>query len=189
MNCIQEVLNVVYRSTRSNKIERIPPGYLMARLHLLHRKRARATLTPFIQCKRRDQHKTRRDNQLSHLTPKAPASFSAVVSMENQVGAADTALAATQARVPLLHHLPVAKVRLAAFDDHKSERPNKMPFRMFFGTIKDGKDKDCEVLILLQNDHPDGRSPDQRFNIFDRLNKLRGAMSAEEAVKLVIPAV
>ncbi|KAI4704934.1 hypothetical protein J4E89_009519 [Alternaria sp. Ai002NY15] len=103
--------------------------------------------------------------------------------MENQVGAADTALAATQARVPLLHHLPVAKVRLAAFDDHKSERPNKMPFRMFFGTIKDGKDKDCEVWILLQNDHPDGRSPDQRFNIFDRLDKLRGAMSAEEAVK------
>ncbi|KAI4684226.1 hypothetical protein J4E81_009106 [Alternaria sp. BMP 2799] len=103
--------------------------------------------------------------------------------MENQVGAADTALAETQARVPLLHHLPVAKVRLAAFDDHKSERPNKMPFRMFFGTIKDGKDKDCEVWILLQNDHPDGRSPDQRFNIFDRLDKLRGAMSAEEAVK------
>ncbi|KAI4941403.1 hypothetical protein J4E86_010435 [Alternaria arbusti] len=105
------------------------------------------------------------------------------MTLQNQVGAADTALAATQARVPLLHHLPVAKVRLAAFDDHKSERPNKMPFRMFFGTIKDGKDKDCEVWILLQNDHPDGRSPDQRFNIFDRLNKLRGAMSAEEAVK------
>ncbi|KAI4606079.1 hypothetical protein J4E80_010287 [Alternaria sp. BMP 0032] len=105
------------------------------------------------------------------------------MTMGNQVGAADTALAATQAHVPLFHHLPVAKVRLAAFDDHKSERPNKMPFRMFFGTIKDGKDKDCEVWILLQNDHPDGRSPDQRFNIFDRLDKLRGAMSAEEAVK------
>ena len=155
----------------------------MARLHLLHQKRARATLTPSIQCKRRDQHKTRRDNQLSYLTPKARASISAVASMENQVGAADTSLAATQARVPLLHHLPVAKVRLAAFNDHKSERPNMMPFRMLFGTIKDGKDKDCQVWILLQNDHAAGRSPDQRFNVFDRLGKLRGAMSAEDAVK------
>jgi len=111
------------------------------------------------------------------------------MTMGNQVGAADASLAATQARVPLLHHLPVAKVRLAAFDDHKSERPNVMPFRIFFGTIKDGKDKDCEVWILLQNDHAAGRSPEQRFNIFDRLGKLRGTISAEEAVKLVIPAV
>ena len=107
------------------------------------------------------------------------------MTVENQVGAADTALAATQARVPLLHHLPVAKVRLAAFDDHKSERSNKRPFRMLFGTIKDGKDKDCQVWILLQNDHAAGRSPEQRFNIFDRLGKLRGAMSAEDAVELV----
>ena len=103
--------------------------------------------------------------------------------MENQVGAADTALAATKALVPVLHHLPVAKVRLAAFVDHKSERPNMMPFRMFFGTIKDGKDKGCEVWILLQNDHAAGRSPEQRFNIFDRLSKLRRGISAEEAVR------
>jgi len=105
--------------------------------------------------------------------------------MENQVGAADTALAETRALVPVLHHLPVAKVRLVAFVDHKSERPNMMPFRMFFGTIKDGKEKDSEVWILLQNDHAAGRSPDQRFNVFDRLGKLRGAMSAEDAVDAV----
>ena len=103
--------------------------------------------------------------------------------MENQVGAADTALAETRALVPVLHHLPVTKVRLAAFVDHKSERPNMMPFRMLFGTMKEGKDKDCQVWILLQNDHADGRSPEQRFNIFDRLSKLRGAISAEEAVR------
>lgn len=105
--------------------------------------------------------------------------------MENQVGAADTALAATQTVVPATHHLPVAKVRLVAFDDPKSERPNMMPFRMFFGTIKDGKEKDSEVWILLQNDHSAGRSPHQRFNIFDRLGRLRGAMSADDAVRLV----
>ncbi|KAH6866353.1 hypothetical protein BKA58DRAFT_460016 [Alternaria rosae] len=103
--------------------------------------------------------------------------------MGNQVGAADTALAATQTVVPATHHLPVAKVRLVAFDDPKSERPNMMPFRMFFGTIKDGKEKDSEVWILLQNDHAAGRSPHQRFNIFDRLGKLRGAMSADDAVR------
>ncbi|KAI4640791.1 hypothetical protein J4E93_008383 [Alternaria ventricosa] len=108
--------------------------------------------------------------------------------MENQVGAADTALAETRALVPVLHHLPVTKVRLAAFADHKSERPNMMPFRMLFGTMKEGKDKDCQVWILLQNDHADGRSPEQRFNIFDRLSKLRGAISAEEAVRLALPA-
>jgi len=107
------------------------------------------------------------------------------MTMENQVGAADTALAATQALVPVLHHLPVAKVRLRAFNDHKSERPNMMPFRVFFGTIRDGKEKDFGVWILLQNDHAAGRSPDQRFNTFDRLGKLQGAMSAEEAVRLV----
>ncbi|KAI4945781.1 hypothetical protein J4E91_007694 [Alternaria rosae] len=103
--------------------------------------------------------------------------------MENQEGAADTALAATQTVVPATHHLPVAKVRLVAFDDPKSERPNMMPFRMFFGTIKDGKEKDSEVWILLQNDHSAGRSPHQRFNIFDRLGRLRGAMSADDAVR------
>ncbi|KAI4681392.1 uncharacterized protein J4E84_007628 [Alternaria hordeiaustralica] len=63
-----------------------------------------------------------------------------------------------------------------------------MPFRMLFGTIKDGKDKDCQVWILLQNDHAAGRSPEQRFNIFDRLGKLRGGISAEEAVRLVLEA-
>jgi hypothetical protein len=108
--------------------------------------------------------------------------------MYDRVGAADKALAAIQLAVgvPLLQHLPTGSIRIVAFDDIRNERPNMLPVRILFGTIKDGNDKDFTVWILRQKDHTADRSAEQRFNIFDRLGKLRGAISAEEAVKQVV---
>jgi hypothetical protein len=108
--------------------------------------------------------------------------------MNDQVSAADKALAAIQLAVgvPLLLHLPTGSIRLVPFDDIRNERPNMLPVRILFGTIKDGNDKDFTVWILRQKDHTADRSAEQRFNIFDRLGKLRGAISAEEAVKQVV---
>jgi hypothetical protein len=102
-----------------------------------------------------------------------------------QMSAANTALEAIQDAigVSILQYLPTDKIHITSFDDNKSERPNMMPVRMAFGNIKEGKEKNLSVWILLQKDHAADRSPEQRFNIFDRFGKLHGGIKADEAVR------
>jgi hypothetical protein len=101
------------------------------------------------------------------------------------MNAANTALKAIQDAigVSILQHLPTDKIQIASFEDNKSERPNMMPIRMGFGNIKEGKEKNLSVWILLQKDHAADRSPEQRFNIFDRSGKLQRGIKADEAVR------
>jgi hypothetical protein len=107
--------------------------------------------------------------------------------MTVEASAAKTALHEIQvamgANASILQHLPVEKVRLLTFTIKPHERRNSMPVRMFYGHIKEGKNKDLEVWILLQKDHAAGRSPAHYFTIFDRLGNVQGNISADDAVR------
>lgn len=107
--------------------------------------------------------------------------------MTAEASAAKTALHEIQvamgANASILQHLPVEKVRLLTFTIKPHERRNSMPVRMFYGHIKEGKNKDLEVWILLQKDHAAGRSPAQYFTIFDHLGNIQGGISANDAVR------
>lgn len=111
-----------------------------------------------------------------------------MVHIANMESIAEKALRETRnvVDVSLLKHLPAENVRVAAFNDQKL-RPNTLPVRMLFGQLKDGVQKGYETWILLHKAHTEDRSPEQRFNIFDRHGRLQGGITAEEAVRRTEP--
>ncbi|CAN9379318.1 unnamed protein product [Alternaria sp. RS040] len=107
--------------------------------------------------------------------------------MNNNDASLEAIRAALGASAHLLQHLPSDKVRIKSFDPKKGDRPNTMPFRMLFGQIKEGQDKDSTVWILLQHNHSADRSPCHFFNIFDRFDSIVGQISMEGAVRRTNP--
>jgi hypothetical protein len=88
------------------------------------------------------------------------------------------------ANASLLEHLPDDKIRTTIFEDKKNQRPNALQLRMYFGQIKEGKDKGLEVWILLHKAQTAGHSPQQQFNLFDRHGEIVKHLNTEDAIQL-----